>query len=76
MNRFSLVSVTALVAAAALIALPMLVEQQPAEIVTSLPRTERIVDLPEDGEPFGNQNTPVKVGDRLYLCSALNKISA
>src|SRR5690606_23909644 len=36
----------------------------------------RTGDLPEDDEPFGNQNTPVKVGDRLYLCSALNKISA
>lgn len=36
----------------------------------------RTGDLPEDDEPFGNQNTPVKVGDRLYLCSAMNKISA
>lgn len=36
----------------------------------------RTGDLPKDDEPFGNQNTPVKVGDRLYLCSALNKISA
>ena len=37
----------------------------------------RTGDLPEnDDEPFGNQNTPVKVGDRLYLCSALNKITA
>ncbi|WP_108396358.1 membrane-bound PQQ-dependent dehydrogenase, glucose/quinate/shikimate family [Devosia submarina] len=36
----------------------------------------RTGDLPEDDEPFGNQNTPVKVGERLYLCSALNKISA
>lgn len=36
----------------------------------------RTGDLPEDGEPFGNQNTPVKIGDRLYLCSALNKITA
>jgi quinoprotein glucose dehydrogenase len=36
----------------------------------------RTGDLPQDGEPFGNQNTPVKVGDRVYLCSALNKISA
>lgn len=36
----------------------------------------RTGDLPKDGEPFGNQNTPVKVGNRLYLCSALNKISA
>jgi quinoprotein glucose dehydrogenase len=36
----------------------------------------RTGDLPENDEPFGNQNTPVKIGDRLYLCSALNKISA
>ncbi|WP_035267245.1 membrane-bound PQQ-dependent dehydrogenase, glucose/quinate/shikimate family [Ahrensia sp. 13_GOM-1096m] len=36
----------------------------------------RTGDLPEDDEPFGNQNTPVKVGNRLYVCSALNKISA
>lgn len=36
----------------------------------------RTGDLPEGDEPFGNQNTPVKVGNRLYLCSALNKISA
>jgi len=36
----------------------------------------RTGDLPDNDEPFGNQNTPIKVGDRLYLCSALNKISA
>ena len=36
----------------------------------------RTGDLPEGDEAFGNQNTPVKVGDRLYLCSALNRISA
>lgn len=36
----------------------------------------RTGDLPQNDEPFGNQNTPVKVGDRLYLCSALNKITA
>lgn len=36
----------------------------------------RTGDLPEDDEAFGNQNTPVKIGDRLYLCSALNKITA
>ncbi len=36
----------------------------------------RTGDLPTDGEPFGNQNTPVKVGDRLYICSAMNKVSA
>ncbi|MBO9589741.1 membrane-bound PQQ-dependent dehydrogenase, glucose/quinate/shikimate family [Devosia sp.] len=36
----------------------------------------RTGDLPQDDEPFGNQNTPVKVGDRLYICSAMNKIFA
>lgn len=36
----------------------------------------RTGDLPEGDEAFGNQNTPVKIGDRLYLCSALNKITA
>ncbi|ODT80801.1 MAG: glucose dehydrogenase [Pelagibacterium sp. SCN 64-44] len=36
----------------------------------------RTGDLPTGDEAFGNQNTPVKVGDRLYLCSALNKIFA
>ncbi len=36
----------------------------------------RTGDVPENDKPFGNQNTPIKVGDRLYLCSALNKISA
>ncbi len=36
----------------------------------------RTGDLPENDEPYGNQNTPVKVGDRLFVCSALNKISA
>jgi quinoprotein glucose dehydrogenase len=36
----------------------------------------RTGDLPENDEPFGNQNTPVKVGDRLFLCSAMNKIFA
>lgn len=36
----------------------------------------RTGDLPEGDEAFGNQNTPVKVGERLYLCSALNKITA
>lgn len=36
----------------------------------------RTGDLPEGDEAFGNQNTPVKVGDRLYICSALNKIFA
>lgn len=36
----------------------------------------RTGDLPENDEPFGNQNTPVKVGERLYICSAMNKIFA
>jgi quinoprotein glucose dehydrogenase len=36
----------------------------------------RTGDLPKNDEPFGNQNTPLKVGNRLYLCSALNRISA
>ncbi len=36
----------------------------------------RTGDMPEGDEPFGNQNTPVKVGERLYLCSATNHISA
>ena len=36
----------------------------------------RTGDLPEGDEAFGNQNTPVKVGERLYICSALNKIFA
>lgn len=36
----------------------------------------RTGDLPQNDEPFGNQNTPVKVGDRIYICSAMNKIFA
>lgn len=36
----------------------------------------RTGDLPEPGERFGNQNTPLKLGDRLLVCSALNKVSA
>lgn len=36
----------------------------------------RTGDMPEGDEPFGNQNTPVKIGDRLYLCSATNHITA
>lgn len=36
----------------------------------------RTGDLPEGDEAFGNQNTPIKVGDRLFLCSALNKVTA
>ncbi len=36
----------------------------------------RTGDLPQDDEPYGNENTPVKIGERLYLCSAMNKITA
>jgi len=36
----------------------------------------RTGDLPVDDEAFGNQNTPIKIGDRLFTCSALNKVSA
>ena len=36
----------------------------------------RTGDLPEGDEAFGNQNTPIKIGDRLFVCSALNKVSA
>ncbi|WP_417309285.1 PQQ-binding-like beta-propeller repeat protein [Devosia sp.] len=36
----------------------------------------RTGDLPEDGEAFGNQNTPLKVGEKLFVCSALNKVTA
>ncbi len=36
----------------------------------------RTGDLPKAGEKFGNQNTPIKVGDRILVCSALNKVSA
>ena len=52
MNRFSLVAVAALIAAAVLIALPMLVEEPAVEVVASFPRTERVVDLPEDGDQW------------------------
>jgi quinoprotein glucose dehydrogenase len=36
----------------------------------------RTGDMPEEDERFSNQNTPLKIGDRLYLCSAMNKIIA
>lgn len=36
----------------------------------------RTGDLPQGSEAFGNQNTPVKVGNRLFVCSALNKVTA
>lgn len=32
--------------------------------------------MPENGEPYGNENTPIKVGNRLFTCSGLNMISA
>src|SRR5688572_11541894 len=52
MNKFSLVSVLAILAAAIVFAMPLL--QEPAESVDQVPahqlRSERIVDLPEDGD--------------------------
>ncbi|MET3926737.1 membrane-bound PQQ-dependent dehydrogenase, glucose/quinate/shikimate family [Devosia sp. 2618] len=36
----------------------------------------RTGDLPDGDEAYGNQNTPIKIGNRLFLCSALNKVSA
>lgn len=36
----------------------------------------RTGDLPQGDEAFGNQNTPIKVGNRLFVCSALNKVTA
>lgn len=36
----------------------------------------RTGDFPPGDEAFGNQNTPIKIGDRLFLCSAMNKVSA
>ncbi|RUT34881.1 membrane-bound PQQ-dependent dehydrogenase, glucose/quinate/shikimate family [Arsenicitalea aurantiaca] len=36
----------------------------------------RTGDLPEGDEAFGNQNTPIKIGDRVLFCSALNKVFA
>lgn len=36
----------------------------------------RTGDLPQDDAAFGNQNTPIKVGNRLFVCSALNKVTA
>lgn len=36
----------------------------------------RTGDMPTGDEALGNQNTPIKVGDRLFICSALNKVSA
>src|SRR5690606_18755525 len=36
----------------------------------------RTGDLPQGDEAFGNQNTPIKIGNRLFICSALNKVTA
>ncbi|MGF1619849.1 MAG: membrane-bound PQQ-dependent dehydrogenase, glucose/quinate/shikimate family [Rhodomicrobiaceae bacterium] len=36
----------------------------------------RTGDMPEGDERFSNQNTPLKIGDRLYLCSAMNQVIA
>jgi len=34
----------------------------------------RTGDMPEDGERYSNQNTPLKIGNQLLLCSAMNKV--
>lgn len=34
----------------------------------------RTGDMPEGDERFSNQNTPLKIGDRVLICSAMNKI--
>lgn len=36
----------------------------------------RTGDMPQDGDRYSNQNTPLKVGDQVLLCSAMNKIIA
>ncbi len=36
----------------------------------------RTGDMPEGDERFSNQNTPLKIGDRVLICSAMNKIIA
>jgi len=36
----------------------------------------RTGDMPPDDEAFSNQNTPLKIGNRLLLCSAMNKVFA
>ena len=36
----------------------------------------RTGDMPQDGERFSNQNTPLKIGDQVMICSAMNKIIA
>ena len=34
----------------------------------------RTGDMPQDDERFSNQNTPLKIGDRVLICSAMNKV--
>lgn len=34
----------------------------------------RTGDMPEEDERFSNQNTPLKIGDRVLICSAMNKV--
>jgi quinoprotein glucose dehydrogenase len=48
------------------------------ENVASLQRAWefRTGDMPKGDEKFSNQNTPIKIGDKLFLCSALGKIIA
>jgi quinoprotein glucose dehydrogenase len=36
----------------------------------------RTGDMPEGDQRFSNQNTPLKIGDQLLICSAMNKIIA
>ncbi|RJL21533.1 membrane-bound PQQ-dependent dehydrogenase, glucose/quinate/shikimate family [Paracoccus siganidrum] len=36
----------------------------------------RTGDMPEADERFSNQNTPLKIGDRLLVCSAMNQVIA
>lgn len=36
----------------------------------------RTGDMPQDGERFSNQNTPLKIGNQVLICSAMNKIIA
>lgn len=36
----------------------------------------RTGDMPEEGERFSNQNTPLKIADRVLICSAMNNVIA
>ena len=38
--------------------------------------TFRTGDMPAGDERFSNQNTPLKIGDQLLICSAMNKVIA